>query len=259
MEWYKDKYGQWLSLVDIAGQEDAPSTYSPQHADDQMSFQSQGDQISFQAGDARLSHQFSYQNLYQAQQEFESFPSPYYQAQPPTHTYEQPYQSYVPDPPPTHTYKQPHQPEVRMILGSDDGDQMQALFSYLDAERQPQPVVRSGRSFVNCLRPPRAMSSGGHCLGRASIDSWSSGGDHQRGPTHTQRATDFNESATEGEGPTEGDNNSGVVESQQQVGLSGSSNSPPYNLWSTLEKKKPSKWSPSPIWRSVKDAVSRRK
>ncbi|MED6134297.1 hypothetical protein PIB30_035764 [Stylosanthes scabra] len=107
-----------------------------------------------------------------------------------------------------------------MILGSDDGDQMHALFSHMDPERQPQPVVMLGRSSVDCLRPPRATSSGGHCPSRACIDSSSSGGDHQRGPTHTQRASDFNEFAAEGRGRRKGitalgwlrvNNNSGRV------------------------------------------------
>ncbi|MED6219060.1 hypothetical protein PIB30_032426 [Stylosanthes scabra] len=149
--------------------------------------------------------------------------------------------------------------ELQMILGSDDGDHLQAFFSHPQVETQPQLVVMPGRAYIDCLRPPCATTSGGHCQGCASVDSWISGGDHQRGPIITQHAIDFNESTAEGEGSTEGDNNSGVVESQQQVEPSGSSDDPPYNLWNTKEKKKPSKWSPSPWVRMAKNVVTRKK
>ncbi|MED6156655.1 hypothetical protein PIB30_016392 [Stylosanthes scabra] len=252
MEWYRKKSSQWLSLADIAWQEDAHPQNSPQQDDDQMSFQAGGDQISFQAeGDQML-----FQN----------------------HQYEQPQHAYVPDPPPTQMYEQPYQAyvsqqeayvpdvysqsafspfdendinELRRILGSDEGDHLETLFSQRQAE--PQPVIMPGRSSIDCVRPPRVTTSSGHCTGRASVDSWISGGDHQRGPIITQHSADFNEASLV-RGPAEGDDNSRVVESQQQEGSSGSGDGRSYNL--RKEKKKPSKWSPSPWVKKAKDVVT---
>ncbi|MED6128496.1 hypothetical protein PIB30_098531, partial [Stylosanthes scabra] len=75
---------------------------------------------------------------------------------------------------------------------------LQALFSQRQAEPQPQPVVMPGQSSIDYVRPPLAIASGGHCTGRASVDSWISGGDHRRGPIVTQHSADFNESTSVG-------------------------------------------------------------
>ncbi|MED6211278.1 hypothetical protein PIB30_072194 [Stylosanthes scabra] len=114
-----------------------------------------------------------------------------------------------------------------------------------------------GRSSVDCVRPPRVTTSGGHCTGRAFVDSWISGGDHQRGPIITQQSSDFNESTSVRGGPAEGYDNSRIVENQQQEGSSGSGDGRPYKL--RKKKKKPSKWSPSPWVKKAKDVVLRKK
>ncbi|MED6161303.1 hypothetical protein PIB30_059494 [Stylosanthes scabra] len=176
------------------------------------------------------------------------------------------HQAYVPEPPPILMYEQPHhayvpqqeayesqvhsQPPIsqfgensmrnlEILLGYGEGDLLQALFSQLLAELQPQPVVMPGRTSFDCIRPPWATASGGHSQGRVFVDSWISGGDYRRGPIFTQHAINFNESTAEAEGPPEGDDNSEAVESQQEVGQSDSGDGRPYNQWK--DKKKASK------------------
>ncbi|MED6161891.1 hypothetical protein PIB30_065053 [Stylosanthes scabra] len=105
---------------------------------------------------------------------------------------------------------------------------------------QPPPVLRPGRTSIDCIRPPQAISYG-HSQGRNSMDSWTSGHDHQRGPILTQNVVDFNESTAKSKGLPEEDENSGVIESQfgqQEFGPSGSGDGMAYNLRKDKKKNK---------------------